>query len=208
MFDLPPPTPTIQIELASTGISKGLAQSRGPQLVVRPGLTFGALSLEASAKNIESSSGDDGVESYLSAGIAKKAGGFDLSARGGLKSVHAIAGQVDRRAFEMRVEAARKFGAFRATTSFIYSPDDTGSTKSAAFLEGGLAWDVRKGTRIGARLGRRERTKAPDYTAYNVGITQDIIPQLAADVRLYDTDSSDLGYAFKRRLVASLRAKF
>lgn len=65
-----------------------------------------------------------------------------------------------------------------------------------------------KGTRIGARLGRRERSRAPDYTAYDVGTTQDIIPQLASDVRPYDTDSSSLGCAFKRRLVASLEAKF
>ncbi len=208
MLDLPPPDPTIQIELATTGISKGLAQTRGPQLLVRPGLSFGVLSLEASAKNIESSNGDDGVESYFSAGVATKAGGFDFSGRGGVKSVHGIDRQADRRAFEMRLEAARKFEAVRATATLTYSPDDTGSTKSAAFLEGGLAWDVRKGTRIGARLGRRERSMAPDYTAYNVGITQDIIPQLAADVRVFDTGSSELGYAYKRRLVASLRAKF
>ena len=62
--------------------------------------------------------------------------------------------------------------------------------------------------RIGARLGRRERKGSPDYTAYNVGVTLDIIPQLAADVRVHDTGSSDLDYVFKRRLVASLRATF
>ncbi|MDQ3080330.1 MAG: hypothetical protein M3R03_10085 [Pseudomonadota bacterium] len=207
MFDLPPATPTIQIELASTGISKGLAQTRGPQLVVRPALTFGAFSIEGNAKNIENN-GDHGAELALSAGAATKAGGFDLSARGGLKSIHGIAGQADRRAFEMRLEAGRKFGAVRATATVTYSPDDTGSTRQSTFAEGGLAWDVRKGTRISARLGRRERGGSPDYTAYNLGVTQDIIPQLAADVRLLDTNSSELGYAYKRRLVASLRAKF
>ena len=51
-------------------------------------------------------------------------------------------------------------------------------------------------------------TASPDYTAFNAGITQDIVKQLAADVRVYDTASSDLGRAYKRRLVASLRAKF
>lgn len=207
MLDLPPPTPTIQVELATTGISKGLAQTRGPQVVVRPGLAFGDFSLEASAKNIENN-GDGGVETYFSAGLSTKAGGFDLSGRGGVKLVHGIAGQVDRRAFEMRLDAVRKFGAVRATATVIYSPDDTGGTRSAAFFEGGVAWDVRKGTRIGARLGRRERSGAPDYTAYNVGVTQDIIPHLAADLRVYDTGSSDLGYAYKRRVVASLRARF
>lgn len=207
MFDLPPPDPTIQIELASTGISKGLGQTTGPQLVVRGGLTLGVFSVEASGKNIDSND-DGGVESYLSAGIATKTKGFDLSARGGLKSVHGIAGQVDRRAFEMRVDAGRQFGAVRALATIIYSPNDTGATRSALFVEGGLSWEARKGTRIGARIGRRERSLAPDYTAYNVGVTQDIIPQLSADVRLYDTNASDLGYAFQRRLVGSLRAKF
>jgi len=207
MFDLPPPDPTVQVELASTGISKGLAQTRGPQLVVRGGLTFGDFSVEASGKNIDSNR-DGGVESYLSAGVATKAAGFDLSGRAGLKSVHGVAAQVDRRAFEVRMEAGRKLGAVRATASLIYSPDDTGGTRSAAFVEGGLAWEVRKGTRIGARLGRRERSRAPDYTAYNLGITHDLVKQVSADLRLFDTNSSELGYAFERRLVASLRAKF
>lgn len=207
MFDLPPPTPTISIELASTGISKGLSQTRGPQLVVRPGLAFGIVSLEASAKNIEAT-GDTGLETYVSAGVATKAGGFDLSGRGGLKSIHAIAGQVDRRAFEVKLDAARKFGAVRAAVTLGFSPDDTGAARRAMFIEGGLAWEVGKGTRIGARLGRRERVRASDYTAYNVGITHDIIKQLAADLRLFDTNASGLGHAFQRRLVASLRAKF
>jgi len=207
MFDLPPPDPTVQVELASTGISKGLAQTTVPQLVVRGGLAFGAFSLEASGKNIDSNE-DGGVESFLSAGVATKAKGFDLSARGGLKSVHGIVGQVDRRAFEMRIEAGRQFGPVRALATMIYSPNDTGATRSALFVEGGLSVEPRKGTRIGARLGRRERDLAPDYTAYNVGVTQDIIPQVSADLRLYDTNASDLGYAFERRLVGSLRAKF
>jgi len=207
MFDLPPPDPSIQIELASRGISKGLAQTTGPQLVVRGGLTFGVFSAEASGKNIDSND-DSGVESYLSAGVAIKKSGFDLSARGGLKSVHGIAGQVDRRAFEMRVEAGRQFGPVRALATMIYSPNDTGGTRSALFVEGGLSFEARKGTRIGARIGRRERDLAPDYTAYNVGITQDIIPQVSADLRVYDTNSGELGYAFHRRLVGSLRAKF
>ena len=89
MFDLPPPTPTLQIELASTGISKGLAQTRGPQLVVRPGLAFGKFSVEGLAKNIENND-DHGVESQFFAVYATKAAGFELSRRGGLKSIHGL----------------------------------------------------------------------------------------------------------------------
>ncbi|HXH00090.1 MAG TPA: hypothetical protein VNI79_06725 [Sphingomicrobium sp.] len=160
MFDLPPPDPSIQFELASIGISKGLAQTRGPQVVARAGLGFGKFSLEASGKNIDGRR-DAGIESFFSAGVATKAAGFDLSARAGLKTVHGITAQVDRHALEMRVEAGRKFGAVRAIATVLYSPDDTGSTGSAAFFEGGLAWEVRKGTRIGARLGApRTRPRA------------------------------------------------
>ena len=139
---------------------------------------------------------------------ATKAAGFELSGRGGLKSVHGIAGQADRRAFEARFDVGRKFGAVKATATLTYSPDDTGSTTRSTFVEGGVTWDVRKGTKVGARIGRRERGGGPDYTAYNAGITQDIVKQLAVDLRVYDTGSSDLGYNYKRRLVASLRAKF
>ncbi len=206
--DLPPPDPSVQVEVASTGISKGLAQTDGPQLVARAGLGFGDFSLEASGKNIETTSGDDGVETQLSIGAATKASGFDLSLRAGVKTVSAVAGQVDRHALEFKGDAARKLGPLRATLGFVYSPDDTGSTRSALFVESGLAWGVRKGVRLGARLGRRQRVDAPDYTAYNVGVTYDLIPELAADLRLYDTDSSDLGRPYRRRLVASVRARF
>ena len=207
MFDLPPPSPTIQVELALTGMSKGLAQTEGPQVVLRPGVAFGDFQLEATIKNIES--GDEGgVEAQYFAIYPINIGGFELSGRGGRKSVHGIGGSFDRQAFEMRLDAGRKFGPIRATASFTYSPDDTGSTRQSKLFEGNLAWKVRKTTQVSARIGRRERDGSPDYTAFNAGITQDIVKQLAADVRVYDTASSDLGRAYKRRLVASLRAKF
>src|SRR4051812_5999375 len=40
MFDLPPPTPNVQVEFATTGMASGIAQTVGPQLVVRGGLDF------------------------------------------------------------------------------------------------------------------------------------------------------------------------
>lgn len=175
--------------------------------MARPGLAFGKFSLEGIVKNIETND-DRGSEAQLFAIYATKAGGFELSGRGGLKTAHGISGQADRRAFEMRFDAGRKFGAVKATASLTYSPDDTGSTGKSVFAEAALAWTVGKGTQVGARLGRRERDGGPDYTAYNVGITQDVAKHLAADLRVYDTGSSDLGYNYKRRLVASLRAKF
>ena len=43
MIAAAPPQPSIEIVVASRGISKGLAQTNGPQLVVRPEIAFGKL---------------------------------------------------------------------------------------------------------------------------------------------------------------------
>ena len=36
IFDLPPPDPTLEISVASSGYSKGLAQTDGMQVLIRP----------------------------------------------------------------------------------------------------------------------------------------------------------------------------
>ena len=50
MFDLPPPNPAIEFSVASRGMSKGVAQTDGPQLVVKPSLGLGSVQLGAAHK--------------------------------------------------------------------------------------------------------------------------------------------------------------
>ncbi len=54
MLDLPPPDPGIEISIASRGISKGIVQTVGPQLVARAMLGLGDLHLGGQWKNVTS----------------------------------------------------------------------------------------------------------------------------------------------------------
>jgi hypothetical protein len=96
----------------------------------------------------------------------------------------------------------------RARASLVYSPDDLGSTGRSFYWEGGLTYTLREGTRLSASLGRRERDRSPDYTSFNVGLTQTLWRGISADVRYYDTAQSELGEVYEGRFVASLRARF
>ena len=77
MFDLPPPDPGIEVVIASRGISKGLAQTDGPQMLVRPEVAFGPVYIGGYAKNVTSATLDG--EAGPVAGFRTSAGGFDLA---------------------------------------------------------------------------------------------------------------------------------
>ena len=207
MIDLPPPDPSLQVVLASEGMSKGLKQTDGPQLLVRGGVAFGPVAVEAYGKNVLSGS-DDGIEAGLSLVLSRDVAGFSLSARAGRKALVGIDGPVDDDAFEFQLGVSRRLGPVRASATVTYSPDDVGSTGETAYYEAGLSWQIRPRTRLSAGVGRRERDGGPDYTSFNAGITQQLLPHVEADVHYYSTDREALGAAFHGRLIASLRASF
>ena len=207
MIDLPPPEPSLQIVLASEGMSKGLKQTDGPQLLVRGGVAFGPVAVEAYGKNVLSGQ-DEGVESGLGLALRRDVAGFSLSARAGAKWLVWIDGPVDDNAFEFQVSASRRLGPVRASATVTYSPDDLGSTGESLYYEAGLSWQVRPRTRISGGVGHRERDGGPDYASFNGGITQQLVPHVEADLHYYSTDREALGAAFHGRLVASLKASF
>ena len=57
-------------------------------------------------------------------------------------------------------------------------------------------------------MSRRERDGGPDYTAFNVGVTQTVWRGISADLRYYDTRENQFGDIYEGRFVASLRARF
>ena len=75
---MPPSPPTIEISIASRGISKGLSQTRGPQAVVRAELPIGPIYVAAYAKNVTSTIADG--EGGLVARIRTKVAGLNVSA--------------------------------------------------------------------------------------------------------------------------------
>ena len=108
MIDLHHPDPGIEISIATRGISKGLTQTDGAQLVVRPELAFGDLYLGAYAKNVTSTTSDG--EGGPAIGLRTRAGGFNLAASATLKLSIDPAEGSDAEALELAGSAARRFG--------------------------------------------------------------------------------------------------
>ena len=55
-FDLPPPDPAAEIFVSSHGMSKGIGQSDGPQIIPKASLRLGAVQFGAQWKNVTSTS--------------------------------------------------------------------------------------------------------------------------------------------------------
>lgn len=203
---LPPPDPAIEIVLASTGMSKGLSQTEGAQVVGRGELAFGNFFLSVLGKNLTSPSTEGEVQ--LGAGGRLRLGGFDVTVSATAKKWVDTTGDPDAEAAEFTASAQRSFGKLTPRVQVIYSPDDLGSTTHSVFAEGGLGWKIHPKVQLSANIGRRERGNSPDYWAGNVGAALTINRNFTAEVRYYDTDKSDLDEPFDERIVAALRAKF
>ena len=205
MLLFPPPVPVIEFNLASTGMSKGLAQTEGPQALVRGELGFGRVYLGAYAKNVTSSSAEG--EAGAAVGLRTKAAGFDLSGSAAWKRAIDPAAGSDVNALEMAASVSRRFGQLTPRVSLTWSPDDVGSTGRTIFAEAGASYRLAKTLSASAAIGRRERTGGLDYTAWNAGIAWTPAKPLTLDVRYYDTNRGS-DHPFRKRIVASARVKF
>ncbi len=205
MLDLPPPVPTIEFNLSSTGMSKGLAQTDGPQLLVRGEVAFGDVYVGAYAKNVTSTTSDG--EAAAVAGLRSKAAGFDLAASASWKRAINPAPRSDANALELSASISRRFGRLTPRLSVVWSPDDLGSTEATVFVDAGAGYRLTKTLSASASLGRRQRAGGPDYTAWNAGLSWAPAKPLTLDVRYYDTDGG-AEHPFRARAVVSGRLRF
>jgi hypothetical protein len=206
MLDVPPPDPGIEIVFATRGYSKGLAQTEGVQGVGRVDLGFKAVTVSAQYKNIGSPTADG--EAAFGIGWKGKAAGFDLGAAINWKRLIGLDGQVDPDCWEFIPSMSRKVGPLTARLSLTYSPDDLGRTGRSAWMEAAATWKLDGKTNLVAAIGRRQREAAPDYTAFNAGVTRTLFKGISAELRYYDSARSGLGEPFQGRFVAALRGKF
>ena len=206
MLDLPPPDPGIEINLASQGMSKGLRQTDGPQLLVRPEVRFGPFSLGAYAKNVSSTTSDGEAGPVL--GVRTGAGGFDLSASATWKFALDPEPGLDNQSLELNAVLSRRIGALTPRLSLTWSPDDLGSSGRSTYAEAGAAYAVAPGASLSAAVARRERRGGTDYTAFNAGASYTVAEHYTFDLRWYDTDRSALGEIYNGRFIASLRLRF
>ena len=106
----------------------------------------------------------------------------------------------------LRVDGA--IGPASARLQVQYSPDSAGSTEAFTWVEGRLGWTFTPRLDGTVALGRREQDNAPDYTAWNAGVTYALTDALALDVRYYDTDAAEFGEQYEDALVAEIAFAF
>lgn len=202
---LAPPVPVIEFNLASTGMSKGIAQTTGPQFLARGELGFGRVFLGAYIKNVDSSTAD--AEAAALVGVRTRAAGFDLVVSAAWKRAIDPAPRSDRNALEVGATASRKLGRITPRVSVVWSPDDLGGTRSTVFAEAGTSFRLSSSLSASAAFGRRQRGGGPDYSAWNAGLTWDALRPLSIDLRYYDTNAGS-AQPFRARAVVSARARF
>jgi len=205
MAALPPPVPAIEFNIASTGMSKGIAQTKGPQFLARGELGFGAIYVGGYIKNVDASTSDGEAAALI--GIRTNAAGFDIAASAAWKRAVDPAPGSDRNALEVSASASRKIGRLTPKVSAVWSPDDLGGTRSTVFAEAGASYRFAKSLSASAAVGRRERQSGANYNAWNAGLTWDAWKHLTVDLRYYDTNAGS-AQPFRARAVLSARARF
>jgi hypothetical protein len=206
MQSLPPAHPAIEISLASRGFSKGIAQTRGVQIVARPEVQIGPVLLGGYAKNV--SSADYDGEAGVSIAVRRKVAGIDLSGSATIKRALGAGRTLDATALEVAASAARTAGRLGGRLNWVFSPDELGTTKRSHYLE--AVGTISFGGRItaSAGVGRRQRRTGPDYTSYNAGLSYKLSSEFTADVRWYGNNRHHAGDFYRERLVGALRARF
>lgn len=203
MWALPPVDPGFEISVATQGMSKGLLQSNGPQVIPRATLKSGSFQIGGQWKNISTNSAKG--EASAIAGWSGKAGSVALGASLAYKVLTSASGSGNRRSVELSANASQKVRGLSLKGSAVFSPDDLGSTKQSLYVEGGPSFDLPAKFKLAANIGHRWRQRSPDYTSFNIGISRTVLKVLTADVRVYDTNRGELGRTYDRRLVGSLK---
>lgn len=201
-IDLPPPVPAAEVSIATRGMSKGIAQTDGPQLLAKGYLKLGSVQFGGQWKNVTSSSADG--EAAIFASTSRKLGTVRLSGGVAYKFQTGVRGHADSTSWEFSAGATQKFGPVSLRTTAVYSPDDLGPARRSLFVEGGPAVQLAKGWTASATIGHRSRDGGADYTAFNAGISK-LAGPLQLDLRYFETNRSELGTNYHRRIVAAVK---
>ena len=202
MFDLPSPDPGIEISIASRGISKGIAQTEGPQVIGKALVQFGDVQLAGQWKNVTSTVAEG--EAAVSATWQRKFGRVQTSLGATFKFQTGVSSPTDDKALELNGSVAPKWGKFGLRVSAIYSPNDFGPTGQSLYVETGPSFDLGKAVRLSANVGRRHRERSQDYTSFNAGLSV-TWKRLTLDARYFDTAQGEFGGQYQNRVVVTGR---
>ena len=205
MWALPPPDPAIEILVATRGMSKGISQTEGPQMIARGSVKFKDVQFGLQWKNVTSTRADGEAAAF--ANVTHKFGQLQVNGGVAYKFQTGVREPTDNTSWEFTAGANRKFGRVTARVNAIYSPDDLGPARKSLFVEGGPAVQFGKDWTASAAIGHRSRDRGIDYTAWNAGVGK-TLHGVQLDLRYYDTNRSGLDVPYHARLVASARLSF
>jgi hypothetical protein len=201
-----PIDPGVEMVISSQGMSKGIEQVGGPQFIPRAYLQVGDLQVGGQWKNVTSKTASGEASAF--ANIARKLGGFQLSAGLNYKVQTAAERGTDSHSLELNAAVARKIGKLSLKGSAIYSPNDLGRARRSLYIEGGPSFDVTKTLRLSANIGHRYREDGADYTSMNIGAAKTLFRAFSLDLRYYRTNRSELGPVYADRVVLAGRLSF
>jgi len=201
-FGLPPPVPAFELFVASRGMTQGLSQSNGPQIIPRAYLQFGHVQVGAFWRNIDSPVAN-GI-GVLFGRVSEKRGPTQLDIALLYRTRTGAHRPTVLHAWEVDATVRHSFGRLGIRLNAEHAPREF-ELGPSLFVEIGPSFQLAKGTSLFANLGRRERRGGPEYTAINIGISRAVGRKLVLDGRYYATDQSELGPRYHGRLVFSAR---
>jgi hypothetical protein len=200
-MDLPPPVPAFHVELSSIGMSKGVAQTTGPQFLANGEIDVGSAYVGIYTKNIDSSSWNGEVGGVV--GVRTTVRGFNLAVSALVKrELNATPGS-DPTALELSASLGRRIGRFTPNMMVIWSPNDTGPTRQSYYVEANVDYALSPTVSIRSGVARHQQAGAIDYTAWNAGATWTPSKHFAFDARYYDTSGGDGTQPYRARLVVA-----
>lgn len=206
IFDLPPPTLTSEIVIATGEVSKGSDKSGGRGFLMgRTQAAFGPLLLGVQAQTVNLGDGAD-AELHAWTGLGGEVAGFELAALARYERFPGTLPGRDNHEWEYEARASREFGRFEAALEVQYSPNPYGSATRSLWAEAEGTVRVTDRLWAVATVGRRERDGDTDYTAWSVGARYRLRQGLELEARWYDNSAGEPGDRARDMTVLRLRA--
>lgn len=193
-----------QIGVATQYVGKGVGKSSDePSLYGSVEATAGLFYGEIFASTAELSQGAD-AEIVTTIGVRPEFAGFEFDLSAMNKDLPGSRPGVDANYMEYQADVSRTLGPVGARLRVNYTPDGSGGTREAWWIEGQASIALNDVTKASVGLGERTADGGADYLAWNAGVKRKLTDRLALDVRWYDTDGHRLGEPYEGRLVGSL----
>lgn len=197
-----------EIGIATENVAKGLGKSGGePSVSGSFEVGQGDFYAGVSGSTVDIAQGAD-TEIIATAGYAPTVGAYKFDFSVLHRTLLGSPAGYDDQFMEYQADVSRAVGRVGLRLRVNYSPDSSGSTEEAWWVEaqGGVALSPR--TRATVALGQRTTDGQTAYLAWNAGVKQKLTDKLALDVRWYDTDEHSLGERYESRLVGALTLSF